>query len=249
MANLPVTRLRLARALVAVLTIALVGTLSGPAFAKADRTADRQIAKASTLNLSDLRGTGWTVPPDGSLTRADNTTLVDDVFGKCVSGLVADAAERYAAHSPAFEYRAAGVPADLSPTTEIANTVHVFPSVKQAKAYLAALRSPTTRECINQDLQFVRMLTGVPGTITPLDVNIGSANGGVWYESVLDLQAYTPPDDRFSPRINDCCSQLVAFRVGRAITTFNTFDSVGVYPDTKQLVVTNVARLKKNLKK
>ena len=52
-------RTRRGTALVAVSVIALVGAIAAPAFA----ASNRQIAKASTLKVSDLTETGWKAKP------------------------------------------------------------------------------------------------------------------------------------------------------------------------------------------
>ena len=103
-------RTRRGTALVAVSVIALVGAIAAPAFA----ASNRQIAKASTLKVSDLSETGWKAKP--------HTEDPPSKIPACApTNKVEQAGKKYSAHSPDFENSATGA--------QITNTVYVFPSV------------------------------------------------------------------------------------------------------------------------
>jgi hypothetical protein len=217
---------RHATAVVAVAAIALVGAIAAPAFA----ASNKQIAKASTLKASDLSGTDWTATPHEE-EDADSTIPACAPTDKA-----RNAAEKYGAHSPDFSN---------SDGTEITNTVYVFPTVKQAKAYLAAYQLPTALECLQQELDQSLEGSGATATVTELDVSgapKGTFDDGVGYEAVLT----GIPTDQGARA--DIYFEAVAFRTGRAVTGFTTNNPGTTYPETSTLVLDNLKRLKKNLK-
>ena len=216
---------RRSTAIVAVAVIALVGATAGPAFA----ASDKQIAKASTLKASDLSGSGWTATP--------HEESKDSTIPACApTNKAGNAAKKYGAHSPDFSN---------SNGAEITNSVFVFPTVKQAKAYLAAYQLPTTLECLQQGLDQTLEGTGATATVTELDVSgapKGTFDDGVGYQAVL---TGIPADQGGGV---DVYFEAVAFRTGRAVTGFTTNNPGANYPETAQLVLKDIARLKKNLK-
>lgn len=216
-------RIRRAPALVAVIVITIVGALSAPAFAK----SDRQIAKASTLLITDLGGTGWKAKP--------HTDEPDSKLASCApTNKAHNAAKKYGANAPDFVN---------SDGAKITNAVYVFPSVKQAKVYLAAFKLPTALECIQQGLDdALRNTPGTTAKIGEIDVTGGPFDDGVGFAGVITGVATS------GSASVDVYMQAVAFRVGRAVTGFTTANPGAVYPDTEQLVVTEIKRLKKNLK-
>jgi hypothetical protein len=220
-----VSGIRRAVAFVAVGAIAGVGAMATPAFA----ASDKQIAKASTLKISDLSGVGWTSTP-----HTDNP---DSELPACAPTNKANhAAEKYGAHAPDFAN---------SDGAEITNAVYVFPTVKQAKAYLAAFKFPTAQECLQQGLDQQFEGSGVTATVSELDVSgapKGTLDEGVGYQGVI---TGVPPDENGGADIH---LEAVAFRTGRAVTGITTTNLGAVYPDTVKLVLTDIARLKKNLK-
>lgn len=218
-------RIRRSTVLVATVVLALVGAMSAPAFAK----TDQQIAKASTLRVTDLTGTGWsgsphTEDPPSELPSCRATNKVDA------------AGEKYNAHSPDFE--------NATTDTTITNTVYVFPTVKQAKAYLAAFKLPTALECLQQGLdETVQDAPGAAAEVGTIDVSGGPFDDGVGFAgAVTGIPAGSDGSTQ------DLYLQAVAFRVGRAVTGFTTTNPGEAYPDTEQVVVTQIKRLKKNLR-
>jgi len=216
---------RRAAAIVAVSAIALVGAIAAPAFA----ASNQQIAKASTLKLADLGGTGWTSKP--------HKKQPDPKVPACAPTTKAsNAAEKYGAHSPDFA-TSAGV--------EITNTVFVFPTVKQAKAYLAAYKLPTAQECLQQGLNQSLKGSGATATVSSLSVGgapKGTFDDGVGFQAVI---TGVPADQNGGA---DLHLQAVAFRTGRAVTGVTATNPGAAYPDTAKLVLADIARLKKNLK-
>ena len=219
-------RTRRGTALVAVSVIALVGAIAAPAFA----ASNRQIAKASTLKVSDLSETGWKANP--------HTEDPPSKIPACApTNKVEQAGKKYSAHSPDFENSATGA--------QITNTVYVFPSVAQAKAYLAAFKLPTALECLQQSLDQELEGSGATGTVTALDVSgapQGTFDDGLGFQAII---TGVPADQGGGA---DVYIEAVAFRTGRAVTGFTTTNPGSNYPDTAKLVLADVARLKKNLK-
>ena len=218
-------RTRGTAALVMMATIALVGSVATPAFA----ASDKQIAKASTLKVSDLSGTAWTSTP--------HKESPDVKLPACAPTNKADkaAAKQGSAHSPDFSD---------SGGTQIRNTVYVFPSVKDAKAYLAAFRLPTALECLQQGAD--QSLQGSGETAKISDLAVGGAPKpiaeGVGFQGVI---TGVPASQNNGA---DVYLQAVAFRVGRAVTGLTTMNINKSYPETEKLVLKSVARLAKNLK-
>ena len=216
---------RRATALVAVSVIALVGAIAAPAFA----ASNQQIAKASTLKVSDLSGTDWTATP--------HKKSPDSTLPSCApTNRVNNAARKNGAHSPDFANSAGA---------QITNTVYVFPSVTQAKAYLAAFKLPTAQECLQQSLDQKLEGSGATGTVTALEVSgapKGTFDDGVGYQAVL---TGLPADQGGGA---DVYFEAVAFRTGRAVSGFTTTNPGANYPDTPKFVLADLARLKKNLK-
>lgn len=217
-------RIRRSTVLVAVVVLAL-GALSAPAFAK----TDKQIAKASTLRVTDLTGTGWS----GSPHKEDPPSKLPS----CAPTNKVDAAgKQYSAHSPDFDNATAG--------TTITNTVYVYPTVKQAKTYLAAFKLPTALECLQQGLdENVQDTPGASAEVGTIDVSGGPFNDGVGFAGVV-----RGVPGGANGATQDIYLQAVAFRVGRAVTGFTTTNPGEAYPDTEQVVVKQIKRLKQNLK-
>jgi hypothetical protein len=212
-----------ATAIVAMATIAVVGAFAVPAFAK----TDKQIAKASTLTVDDLSGTGWSQKPH----KQDS----DSDLPSCrATNAARNKARKYGANSPDFRN---------TDGATVTNVVYVFPKVKQAVAYLAAYKLPTALECVQQGLdQTLESSPGASAKVDSLDVSGGPVDDGVGFQGVIS--GY----ETAQAGVTDTYVQAVAFRVGRAVTGFTTTNPGAAYPDTVDLVKTEVARLKKNLK-
>jgi hypothetical protein len=221
-----VNRTRRLAALVTVSAIALVGAFATPAFA----ASNRQIAKASTLKVSDLSEAGWTATP--------HTEDPPSKIPACApTNKVERVGKRFSAHSPDFKNSDTG--------GQITNTVYVFPTVKLARAYLAAFKLPTAQECLQQGLDQNLEGSGATATVSPLDVSgapPGTFDDGVGYQGVV---TGIPADQGGG---TDVYFEAVAFRVGRAVTGLTTTNPGAAYPGSADLVFTTVARLKKNLK-
>ena len=219
-------RTRRVTALGAVSAIALVGAFAAPAFA----ASNKQIAKASTLKASDLSETGWTATP--------HTEDPPSKLPACApTNKVERVGKKFSAHSPDFKNSDTG--------GQITNTVYVFPSVKLAKAYLAAFRLPTAQECLQQGLDQNLEGSGATATVSALDVSgapPGTFDEGVGFQGLV---TGVPADQGGGA---DVYFEAVAFRVGRAITGLTATNPGAAYPGSADLVFTSIARLKKNLK-
>jgi len=196
--------------------IGIVGTATMPVLAKASKKSDRRIAKVSTLKLSDLSGSGWTAQGAESV---DLSQVSDEAPTACAP---------FKTLGPINAEAATGFVNDDG--AQVFNAVALYRSVKPAKAYFAALRSPTAAEC----LEFA--LGGAPA-FQSADVNIGSADDGVGFETQYESSTGAV-----------IYLQVVIYRVGRATITFLTQNYGAVYPDTDKLVLSAVARLRENLK-
>ena len=141
-------------------------------------------------------------------------------------------AERYKAVSPAF-----GLTSDGTQTAQVTNEVYVFPSVKQAKAYLAVYQRPTAQKCLQARLDEAMAGSPLEATVVPLDVSGSPANDEV------GLAATIPSS------LDTVYYQAVAFRVGRGITALSTQNVAEPFPDTAYLARTGITRLKTNLAK
>jgi len=221
-----VNRTRRVTALGAVSAIALVGAFAAPAFA----ASNKQIAKASTLKASDLSETGWTATP--------HTEDPPSKLPACApTNKVEQAGKKFSAHSPDFK--------NSDTSGQITNTVYVFPTVKLAKAYLAAFRLPTAQECLQQGLDQKLEGSGATATVSALDVSgapRGTFDEGVGFQGVI---TGVPADQGGGA---DVYFEAVAFRLGRAVTGVTATNPGAAYPRTANLVITDVARLKKHLK-
>jgi hypothetical protein len=212
-----------ASVLVAIAACLAVGTFAAPAFAE----TNKQIAKASTLTIDDLSGTGWSGKPH----KQDPDSKVP----ACKPTNKAKAAARKGGtNSPDFK--------NVDGTT-VTNVVYVFPSVKQASAYLAAFKLPSALECLQQGLDdTLKSQSGASATVEALDVTGGPVDDEIGFQGVI------AGVETAQPNVTDTYLQAVAFRVGRAVTGFTTTNPGEAYPDTVTLIETQVARLKKNLK-
>jgi hypothetical protein len=212
-----------ASAVVMMATITVVAAFATPAFAK----TNRQIAKASTLTIDDLSGTGWSQKPH----KQDQ----DSDIPSCRPTNKAKAkAEKGGANSPDFQN---------TDGATVTNVVYVFPNVKQAAAYLAAYKLPTALECLQQGLdQKLKSEPGVTATVEDLDVTGGPVDDGVGFQGMISGAPTAQTG------VTDTYLQAVAFRVGRAVTGFTTTNPGEAYPNTVDLVTAQVAQLKKNLK-
>jgi len=220
-----VNRPRRATTIVAVSLVAVLGAMAVPAFA----ASNKQIAKASTLQLADLSGTDWTSTP--------HAKKPDSKVPSCApTNKANNTAEKYGAHSPDFKN---------STGTVITNAVYVFPTVKQAKAYIAAFKLPTAQECLQQGFDKTLQGSGATATVTALDVSgapKGTFDDGVGFQGLI---TGVPASENGGA---DLYLQAAAFRVGRAITGLTTTSPGANYPDTAKLVLADIARLKNNLK-
>ena len=218
-------RRRVAVVIVAA-SVALGIAFASPAWAR----SDKQVARASTLRISDFPA-GWTASPatEGSPSKLPPCRATVAAAKK---------AKPYRATSPDFGLSNGG-----TPTSQVANMVYVFPSVKQAKAYLAAFKLPTALECLQQSLdQKLESSPGASASIQGLDVTGGPVDDEVGFQGVIS------GPETAQAGVTDTYVQALAFRVGRAVTAFSTTNPGAAYPDTAQLVRTEVARLKKNLR-
>jgi hypothetical protein len=219
----PVKQVLRASALVVLATVTLVGAFAVPAFAK----TDKQIAKASTLTIDDISGTGWSQEPHERDADSDLPSCRPTNKAKA-------AARKGGANSPDFQ--------NVDGTT-VTNVVYVFPNVKKATAYLAAFKLPTALECLQQSLdENLASKPGASASVEDLDVSGGPVDDGIGFQGVI------VGVDTAQAGVTDTYIQAVAFRVGRAVTGFTTTNPGTAYPDTVDLVTTQVARLKKNLK-
>lgn len=213
-----------ASVLVAMAATMVIGTSAMPAFA----ASDKQLAKASTLQESDLSGTGWSSSP--------HTEHKDSTQPSCKATNAANkAAKKFGAHAPDF---------DNSDGASVTNTVYVFPNVKQARAYLATFKLPGALECFQKGLDdSVASSQGATAAGADLNVKGGPADDGVGFQGTLG----NIPTGATPPTV-DLYVQAVAFRVGRGVTGITTSNPSEAYPSTVDLATTAIARLKKNLK-
>jgi len=203
--------------------LAIVGGTWSAAGA-AEGAGDKQIARSAALRQRDL-GPGWTStkhteepPPDIPACEGTNRA--------------SDAAEKYEYRAPDFEQG----------DSKVTNVVFVFPTVKQAKAYLRAYQRPEALTCFEQGLATVAQdEPGVRFTVEELDVSGGPADDGVGYRA--DLRA-SAPDGSTATFV----FQAVAFRVGRGVTAITTQNPDVAFPDTADLALTSIKRLRKGLK-
>lgn len=201
-------------------SVALVVAFASPAYAR----SDKQIARASTLRVSDFPA-GWTT--------SRHTESSPSKLPVCrATAAVEKRGRPYKAASPDF-----GVRGGDTQTTLVTNVVYVFPSVKQAKAYLAAFQLPTAQQCLQARLDQATKGSSVTATVTALDITGSPADDEV------GLAATVPSS------VDTVYFQAVAFRVGRGITAFTTQNVAAPFPDTATLATTGIERLKTNLAK
>jgi hypothetical protein len=214
----PSGRPRRAAAAIVVVSFALVGAFASPAWA----TSDKQIARASTLRISDFPS-GWTTSP--------HTESPPSKLRACRPTLAAEKnAKPYKVAGPNFGLSSGG-----TQTAQVTNVVYVFPSVKQARAYLAAFQLPTAEECLQARLDKAMLGSPLKAAVTTLDLTGSPADDEV------GLGAIVPSS------IDTVYYQAVAFRVGRGVTAFTTQNVAAPLPDTPSLAATGIARLRSNL--
>jgi len=199
-------------------SVALGIAFASPAWAK----SDKQVARASTLRISDFPA-GWTASPatEGSPSKLPPCRATVAAAKK---------AKPYRATAPDFGLSSGG-----TPTSQVANMVYVFPSVKQAKAYLAAFKLPSAKECLQARLDKSLKGSSVQATVETLDVSGSGA------DDELGLTATVPSS------LDTVYFEAVAFRVGRGVTTLTTQNVSARFPDTASLATTSIERLKTNL--
>jgi hypothetical protein len=211
------TSRRVAVAVVAA-SLTLVVAFASPAWAK----PDKQIARASTLRASDFPA-GWTT--------SRHTESSPSKLPVCRPTAAAEKKSKsYGAASPDFGLSSGG-----TRTALVTNVVYVFPSVKQAKAYLAAFQLPTAQECLQARLDNATKGSSVKATVTTLPLS------GFPADDDVGLAATVPSS------LDTVYFQAVAFRVGRGITALTTQNIAAPFPDTATLATTGIARLKTNL--
>jgi hypothetical protein len=111
----------------------------------------------------------------------------------------------------------------------------VFPTVKQAKAYLAAFQLPTARKCLQAGLDQATKGSSVKATVASADLSTPPVDGEVGLAAILTSSLETVYYEAF------------AFRVGRGVTTVTT-QNIGIrLPHTASLAATGIKRLEKNL--
>ncbi len=206
-------------ATVVLAAFAILGSTALPAAAK----TDKQIAKAAAIKASDL-GSGW-----------DATKHVDDDPSGIPACEDTDAAKedasRYEFNSPDF----------AQGDSEVTNSVYVFPTVKDAKEYLAAFQDAAALDCLQEGLD--EALVEAPdatAVVEDFDVSGGPASDGVGFVATITIvDAGTEHTSKF---------ELVAFRVGRGVTGITTENVDEPLPITADLATASIKRLKKGLK-
>lgn len=206
-------------AAVVVAALAVVGATALPAVAK----TDKQIAKAASISAKDL-GRGWTA------TKQDPDSPSE--IPECEGTEAADErAEKFEFESPQFDQGDA----------QVTNSVFVFPSVKDAKAYLAAFQDPITLDCLQLGLEDALPAdAGATVDVEELDVTGGPADDGVGF-----IATVTVPDGASEATL---ILEAVAFRVGRGVTGMTTTNPDEPLPITAELATASIKRLRKGLK-
>ena len=207
---------RITRSISVVLAAcAVVGTTALPAAAK----TDKQIAKAASLKLADLSG-DWTASKDADLPSGiAECEAIDDIGAR---------SDKYEFNSPDF----------FATEAFLSNSVYVFPTVKQAKAYLAVFQDPAAGDCLQASLEDA--FADSPGAVVDtgaLDVSGGPADDGVGYQVDVALSN----GDTF-------VLEAGAFRVGRGVTGITAQNPGGALPETADYVTLTIKRLRKGLK-
>jgi hypothetical protein len=198
--------------------IAATMALASPAWAD----SNKQIARASTLTISDFPA-GWTESP-----HTESAPSKLPACGPTVAA--AKRAKPFGAWSPDF-----GLSSGTTQTSAVTNVVYVFPSVKQARAYLAAFQLPTAERCLQARLDRSTRGSSVKATVAPLDVSGSPADDEVGLTATL------------ASSLDTVYFEAVAFRVGRGITAITTQNIGAAYPETASLATTGIDRLATNL--
>ncbi|MFO7592317.1 MAG: hypothetical protein R6X23_15745 [Acidimicrobiia bacterium] len=200
---------------VLVTALLAVGAVAGPALAK----TDKQIAKAASIKLADLEGDWTAAKGDDDPSGLPECADIDAIDKR---------SKKYEFQSPEFS----------TAESFLSNSVYVFPSVKQAKAYLAVFQDDSAGACLQAGLE--EAVADQPGSVVDtglLDVTGGPADDGVGYQ--VDV---TSPDGEV------LALQAVAFRVGRGVTGITTLNLGASLPETADLAITSIERLRKGLK-
>jgi len=200
-------------------SVAVVIAFASPAWAK----SDKQTARASTLRISDFPA-GWTTSPH---TESSPSTKLPACRATVAA---AKKAKPYGAWAPDFGFSLGG-----TQTAQATNLVYVFPSVKQAKAYLAAFQLPTAQKCLQARLDLATKGSPVKATVTSLHTSASPADDAVGLAATLPSS------------VDTVYYEAVAFRVGRGITTLTTQNTGTRLPDTASLASTSITRLETSL--
>lgn len=210
--------------LVLVLSAATVAALAVPVAAKSDPSADLAIAKQGVLTIADFpSGEPWTLQGRATTTK--------ETLASC------QPVERAKAKYKEFRVPSAEYARGTSATAD--NTVYVLPTVKDAKALLAAYKGPTEETCLQKGTE--KRLAKVKGAT--VDIRRGNAKGpgddGVGF--AIKLTAPT------SQGTEDVVLDAIAYRVGRAIIGFTFRSNDEPLDIQKDLIVAAVGRLQQAL--
>ena len=196
--------------------------LSAPAIARTPGASSKAIAASAFLKAGDFPSeAGWAVgkPPSSNPPSGPSCGLINRVLTKY---------KKYRFHSPRF----------TNGNASATDTVYVFPSVKDAKRYLAAFKNADAKKCLLQDAQAaVDSKTTV--RITDIDTS-GIGDDGVGFAVQV-----TSPNAQGGTDI--LAIDAPGYRVGRVFVGF-TFQSLDEPLDIQtQLVRASINRLKRAL--
>jgi hypothetical protein len=209
--------------LVLTLSAALVAALAAPATAQSDPSADLAIAKKGVLTITDFpSGEAWAFK--GRVKPAKQT------LPSCQP--IERAKDKYKEFRvPSAEYARGTATAD--------NTVYVLPTVKDAKALLAAYKAPSEQTCLRKSTEkLLAKIKGATVDLTRIDAS-GTGDEGVGFAATLTAPA---PQGTETVVID-----ALAYRVGRAIVGFTFRDDDEPLDIQQDLVAAAVGRLQQAL--